>query len=455
MNNWMLNRSWMVLLVCFASVAGCNDNHDDHAGHDHSPKSKPVTPSAHDHDDHEGHDHDHDHDGHDEHEGHDHGQKDAPDVHAEHADEVTLAPEAIQRWGVRVEAASKQMLNESVVAPASVSFNLEAVAHVGSAVSGRVSNVRVRVGDSVNEGDVLLVIASPEWGQAQSDFLQKRGAVAMAEGAVETAQALHARAQGLYTESQGIALVEVQRRETEWRNTESALAAAKGLAAAAENLLQLLGMSRKAIETLATTSEINPEFTVRAPIAGRVIGKTVTVGESVSPDREALLVIANMATLWVIADVPEAAIGRVTIGSEATVTLPALRDARLEGVVSDIAAQLSPTTRTIAVRIEVRDSESRLRPGMFAQASITTAGPSSPLLAVPESAVQLVEGESCVFVPVDGEPNTFARRVVRLGRQIGQKVEVLEGLAEGERYVSEGSFILKADLGKAGAAHEH
>jgi cobalt-zinc-cadmium efflux system membrane fusion protein len=92
---------------------------------------------------------------------------------------------------------------------------------------------------------------------------------------------------------------------------------------------------------------------------------------------------------------------------------------------------------------------------MYAQAEVVMGEAMAPVLAVPTDSVQTVEGGPAVFVPVPNEPNTFAKRAIRIGDPIGGKVPVLEGLAEGEEYVTVGSFLLKAELGKAGAAHEH
>src|SRR5262249_27186648 len=118
--------------------------------------------------------------------------------------------------------------------------------------------------------------------------------------------------------------------------------------------------------------------------------------------------------------------------------------------------------RTAQVRIDVTQSAGetfRLRPGMFAVAEIAASSPdrASPgaVLAIPEEAVQSVEGGTAVFVPVAGEANTYAKRPVTVGAAVGGFVPVLSGLGENEAYVAAGSFILKADLGKSAAKHEH
>jgi membrane fusion protein, heavy metal efflux system len=160
--------------------------------------------------------------------------------------------------------------------------------------------------------------------------------------------------------------------------------------------------------------------------------------------------------VWVIADVPEAKLGDVQIGSPARVRA-AHRGAVLEGKVSYVAPSLDPNTRSGQVRIEVANENGGLKPGMFARADIAAGGDddTAPVLAVPEESIQRIEGKSCVFLPVEGEENTFATREVAVGRPVGGMVSIESGLREGEKVVVSGTFILKADLGKAGAAHEH
>jgi cobalt-zinc-cadmium efflux system membrane fusion protein len=374
-----------------------------------------------------------------------------------HGDEVHLAPEAIERLGVQIAAAQKLVLVPTQRAPAQVAFNSEGIAHVGIPIHGRVAELRVRLGDEVEPGAVLLVVESPELGEAQSNFLLKRSVATNSLPAVDLAQSAHERARGLYEKNQGIALTEVLKREAEYRTAQAALAAAQAEEDAARNRLRLLGMSAEAIERVGETRVIEPLFTVEAPIAGQVVEREVTLGELVGPDREALLVIANMGKLWVLADVPETRLRDVAVGARARVLLGSSGDHWCEGVVSFISPSINPATRSVQVRIEPTDRHPELRPGVFAQAEIETDSvrDREPQLAIPDAAVQMVEGSSAVFVPVSGEEGTFTRRSVTVGPAIGGFVPVLFGLVEGERYVSTGSFILKAELGKSSAEHDH
>jgi cobalt-zinc-cadmium efflux system membrane fusion protein len=387
--------------------------------------------------------------------GHDHAGE------SEHADEVKLTSDAVAKYGIQTSTAQLWKLRPTIHVPARVGFNTEAMAHVGSPLRGRIVDVKVRVGDPVKVGAELAVIESPELGEAQADFLQRRVAVQTAEPAVDLSRVAWERAKGLYEQSQGISLTEVQRREAEYKASVAALKAAQASRTAAANRLHMLGMEHAAIEALASTGEVVPRYTIRAAIDGVVVQREVTLGELVNPEREYLMVLADATKLWVLADVPEARLLQVEVGSKAWIDVGSEGDEghkRFEGAVTFLSPFVDPTTRTAPVRIEVPATELGLRPGMFAQAEIVTSssqGSGLPVVAIPEEAIQTVEGAPAVFVPVVGEPDTFQKRVVTLGPAVGGLVPVYSGLLEGESFVSAGSFLLKAELGKGAAAHEH
>lgn len=396
---------------------------------------------------------------------HAHGEPDAHG-HDGHADEVRLTAEAVERYGIATAEAQLWLLRPTFTAPARVAFNSEAMAHVGSPLRGRAVEILARVGDQVNKDAPLVVIESPELGQAQSEFLQKRTAAQSAGPQTELAKTAWDRARGLLENSGGISLTDVQRREAEYKAAVAAQKSAEAAATAAENILHLLGMDQPSIEQLASTGEIAPRYTVRAAIDGQVVQREITMGELVGPDRESLMILADVSTLWVLAEVPEPRLPLVMPGATAWVTvgpgLPGGRPAAYEGRVAFISPLVDPTTRTAEVRVELprrATGADALRPGMFAQVEIVAADPDAeeptPRIAVPESAIQTVEGGPAVFVPVRDEPNTFALRPLTVGRPVGGLVPVIAGLVEGERFVTEGSFILKAELGKGSAGHEH
>lgn len=436
-----------IAIAAITLLGGCK-KHSEGDGHDHGAKPQGKA---------------------DDHAGHDHGEGGHEEGGGAHADEVTLTAEAVERYGVKDEAAQLWVLKPTVVTPARVAFNTEAMAHVGSPLRGRAVEVKVRLGETVKAGQELVIIESPELGEAQADYLQKRTAVLTAGPAVELTKVAWERAKGLYEQSQGISLTEVQRREAEHKAAIANVKAAEAAVTASENRLHLLGMKQEDVATLASTGEIAPRHAIKAAIDGQVVQREVTLGELVGPDREALMILADTRLLWVLADVPEAKLTGIAVGAKAWITIGSATGQsdraatpRFEGTVSFIAPLVDPTTRTAQVRIDVPaslDGGLTLKPGMFAQAEIVAsmsggADPAPPV-AVPDEAIQTVEGGPAVFVPVANEPNTFAKRAVTVGKPVGGLVPISSGLVEGERFVIAGTFILKAELGKGSAAHEH
>lgn len=375
-----------------------------------------------------------------------------------HHDRVTLDADAVAKYGIQVEPVNRQTLTPTIVAPARVSYDLEAMAHVGAVLRGRVVELKARKGDAVKRGQALIVVESPELGEAQSDYLQKQTGLAVAGPAVEFAKSAYDRAKGLYEGSKGITITELQKREADYKAAQGALQSAQSALTAAENKLHLLGMTQEAVEALTKSKEIRPRYTITAPIDGQVTEREVTLGELVNPEKEALLVIADLTKLWVLADVPEARLRQIAVGSPARVSVSAVGSGRpLQGKVSLIDPALDPNTRSARVRIDLPNPNGDIRPGMFAQAEIAAgakAAPAQPVLAIPDEAVQTVDGAAAVFVPVNGTQNTFAKRPVTVGKAVGGLVPVLAGLKEGEQVVTNGSFVLKADLGKGATDEE-
>lgn len=299
------------------------------------------------------------------HEGHDHGEE-------AHVDEVTLTRDAIDRYGIKIETASLYRLGPSFVAPARVAFNAEAIAHVGSTLPGRVVELAVRLGDVVTKGDLLLVVESPQLGEAQSDYLQKLIAAQTTTATVDLAKNALDRAQRLYDENRGIALDEVQKREGEFKVAQASLRTAESTAVAAENKLHVLGMTQETVAAIKASGEVNPRFPIVAPISGEVVEREVTLGELVNPEREKLLVLANVEILWVLADVPEAHLPELAQGAKAWINAGSLDPHQHEGQISYVAPMIDPHTRTVSVRVAVECEDRSLKPGMFVQVEIAS-----------------------------------------------------------------------------------
>ncbi|HQP74914.1 MAG TPA: efflux RND transporter periplasmic adaptor subunit [Acidobacteriota bacterium] len=369
--------------------------------------------------------------------------------HHEGEDEpLHLTPDAMQANGVRVEAARPQSLDAAVTYPGRVTFDTERMAHVSVPVSGRVAEVRARLGDSVARGDVLLVVDSVALGQAQSDYLQRRTQVQSAHTALEVSRTAAERAERLLAEK-GISVGEYQRRDGDRRRAEADLQAAEAAERAAADQLRLWGMAPADVERLARSARIEPGYAVRAPIAGQVVERHATLGEVVGPEREAVFLLADTRTLWVLADVPESEIQHFRTGQAAAITAPALGGAAVRGTVTFIPPAVDPATRTVPLRIEVSGKGLPLKAGMFVEVRFTPAGGPASRLAVPADAVQSVDGRPAVFLELAGEPGAFRPRFIQPGPATGGLVPIAAGLQTGDRVVVAGAFVLKAQYEKA------
>lgn len=376
----------------------------------------------------------------------------------EHHGEVHLDVASMQRWSISLQEARALELKPTFEVPGRVAFNQEHVAHVGTPLRGRAVQIHVKVGDRVQRGAPLLVVESPDLGEAQSEYLQKRAMAESAGPKVELAKSVYERAKNLLETSQLVARSEVERREIEYREAQAAQKNAQAALQAAENRLHLLGMTQEAVDDFAKTGEVSPRLTIYAPMDGEIIDRPVTQGEIVSPERESLLVIADLSVLWVLADVPEGRLKLIATGTRARIRCGDPSAPAIEGTTSNVAAALNTDTRTAEVRVEVRSHDGSLKPGMFVSIEIETlvdAPNRGPVLVIPDEAVQVLAGQSVVFVPVPGEENTFTKRAVVVGSPVMGLVPVYSGLKEGEQFVASGTFILKAELGKGSAEHGH
>jgi cobalt-zinc-cadmium efflux system membrane fusion protein len=342
------------------------------------------------------------------------------------------------------------------VAPARVAFNSEATAVIGTPVQGRVVDVMVRAGDRVQQGAALLEIESTELGEAQSDYVQRETAVRTAQAAIRPLTEIFERIKKLQEESKLIGITDVQERELDLKRAEGALATAQAAMTAAANKLHLLGMNDQAIHELLKSGKVTPRYVVRSPLSGEVIERSVNLGELVKPEREKLFVVADTSTLWVWADVPESRVPEVAIGATAEIVLATGVEQKFSGVISHLAPSVDSETRSLRVRIDVK-SDPVLRPGMFAEVKFNgkPAGDTAEaMLIVPQSAIQTFQGNPAVFVPVVGELNSFQSRKVSVGACADGFACVISGLEEGEKIVTAGGPILKADLLKSSAKDE-
>ncbi|MFQ3167839.1 MAG: cobalt-zinc-cadmium efflux system membrane fusion protein [Limisphaerales bacterium] len=388
---------------------------------------------------------------------HDHAHDDqgGHDDHEEpHEGEISLTAAAVEHHGIALGQAVLRELRETFSAPARLAYNEDALAHVGTLVSGRVSRLAKGVGDSVAVGDVLFVIDSAEHGAAQNDHLAKLAELAAATTAFQIAEHYFESGKEL-SAAEAVSRSDVQQREVALRAAEAQFKSAQAALASGRNRLQLFGMTQAGIAQLEETGAIRPQAEIRAPIGGTVVERGVTLGETVTPEQPRLFVVAGLGELWLFAEVPPARAASLKAGQPVTLIDPAT--GRSATAVLDYVSPIAtPGARTIRARAVVNNRDGSWRPGMFVTAKLPTlAAAAVRSVAVPADAVQDIGGQPVVFVPVPGEVNTFEVRELAVGPEVDGWRPVKAGLVDGEALVVRGGFLLKAELGKAMAGHDH
>lgn len=314
---------------------------------------------------------------------------------------------------------------QELVANGTITYDANRVAVVASRAEARIVSVRADLGQEVRPGGVLAVLES-------SDVGQTRGDLERASANLETSRRNYEREQRLFKE-QITPQKEMLEAETAYRTAQADYRSA---------------VAR--LRAVGASGGQGAAFTLSSPVGGTVVERNASPGQSVGPYTN-LFTVADLRNVWITVDVYERDLFRIQRGSTATVVPNALPNEAFVGKVTYAGGVVDTASHTFKVRVEVSNATLRLRPGMFAQVRIQTpavaTAPGS--LAVPEVAVQDLNGEKVVFVS-GMQPGKFTVRRVRTGPATGGGlIFVISGLSGGERIVSKGAFQLKAELTKA------
>ncbi len=300
--------------------------------------------------------------------------------------------------------------------------------HVSSPLSGVVLNAPALAGARVAAGDVLFEIDSHEVAEARSDLLKKAAALDLATKA--------AAREALLFEKKISAEMEVQ--EARAREAEARIE----LEGARSRLIRLgLPAQEHPVPGSDPGQAMSGIVAVRAPRAGTVLEGHANPGEYLETGRE-LFVISDLSEVWVWADLKDADLAAFSAAGEAAAQIEGPAGIVAHGKVDIVSGTVSEQTRTARARVVVPNPAGALRPGMFV--TVRIAGPGASAVAVPKVAVLADEGRPFVFVHREGD--YWVRRPVTLGRRSGDQVEIVAGLAPGQRIIADGSFLLKSDV---------
>lgn len=307
-----------------------------------------------------------------------------------------------------------------------IDFNQDMAVQVFSPYQGRISSLAVRAGEDVGRGRVLYTVQIPDIATAASTLISTSGSLK------NLAQTLR-RAQTLY-ESQSISLKELQQNTSDH---QAALAAYT----AARKTLSLFGLSDKDVAEIETKQKIDTEMPVRSPFAGRVTARAGAIGQLVQPGTgTAPIAVANLRTLWMVANIPESEVAGYRVGQSVAVKVQAYPTTNFMGKISYISDTADATAHRITVRAEVSNEKGLLKPQMLATFDITLGAPTASV-AVPSNALAR-ESDGSIYVWTTQEGLRFKRKKVETALSQDGMVQVTKGLSEGEKIARDKALFL-------------
>ncbi len=390
----------------------------------------------------------HDEDEHTEEAGPDGHEQTAPEAHGpnvetgEHAEqlpELRLSEAERQTLGIVLREAAPGNLPMEIELPAEVRLNEDHVAHIVPRVSGIVREVHKSIGDTVLEGELMAVLDSRELADTQAEYLA-------ANSRLELARKEFTREKALWEEQISA--------EKDYLAASRELQEAQIAVRAASQKLQALGLSEAQLREVASgRRDFLTRYEMTSPFNGEVLEKHIVLGEALESQANAFI-IADLDSVWVDVRVFEKDLPHIQPGQTVQISGPEGYSA-VESAITYVAPVVDRETRTALARIVLPNTDRRWRPGLFLRVRLRLELTEAAIL-IPKTAVQRFESTPLAFVEVDGVLRAVE---LELGRESGDRVEVVAGLPPGTRYVAEGAFELKAriitsNLG-AHAGHGH
>ncbi len=331
-------------------------------------------------------------------------------------EQVTVPEQSPIRSRLAIAPVAQRDVQRNLVLPAVVEADPARLIKVLPPVAGRVMQLKVQLGERVTAGQPLVVIDSPDLGQAYSDYDRAKAGIILTRKNLD-------RQRGL-AKIGGAAEKDLQQAENDYANAEAELRRSAAR-------LKLIGVD-------ADSTAQSRNVTVLAPMGGSIIELDVGPGAYWNDATQSLMTIADLNTIWVTANVPESDTTLVVKGQPVEVALPAYPGEVFKGNVLFVSDVVDTDTRRTKVRIAFANPDRRLRPGMFA--NVTFFAPAQHIPVVPTSALILKDDLTQVYV--ETAPWTFQARTVDLGFQQGDQVAINGGLKAGERVVVKGGVLL-------------
>jgi membrane fusion protein, heavy metal efflux system len=352
----------------------------------------------------------------------------SPTKNATPQDSIELSESQLK--GVKVEAIETRDFPIEKSAVGSIDFNEDLLTQVFTPYPGRIIGLFATIGDEVKKGQLLFTIDSP-------DLLQASSTLISAAGVLQLTSKNLARLKTLY-ETKAISQKDLEQAVSDQQTAEGALRAAR-------DSVRIFGKTDAEIDRMVADRKVDPTLVVPSPIAGRITARNAAPGLYVQPaNPPAPFTVADISTMWMLANVTESDAPAFKIGQEVRVSVLSFPNRTFQGHITTISSMVDPTTRRMLVRSEIEDPNHELRAGMFANYVITTGSPERSL-AIPIDGV-VREGDGTMTVWVTADRRRFTKRTVKTGLLNEGYMQLLAGVQAGELVATEGALFLSNAL---------
>jgi membrane fusion protein, heavy metal efflux system len=335
-----------------------------------------------------------------------------------------------QLASVKVEAAAEREFPIEKAAVGSIDFNEEMAVQVSSPYQGRIVGLFAKVGDEVKKGQTLFTIDSPDLVQASSTLIATAGVLQLTNRNL-------ARLRQLY-ETRAIAQKDLEQAISDQQTAEGAHRAAR-------DAVRIFGKTDDDMDRIVAEHRVDPILVVPSPISGRITARNAAPGLFVQPgSAPAPYAVADISTMWMLANVAESDSPDFHVGQEVRVTVMAHPGRLFEGRISTIGSTVDPSTHRVLVRSDIADPRHELRSGMFANFIIRTGDPVRSI-AVPLDGV-VREGDGTMTVWVTADRHRFVKRSVTIGMARDGYHQIIAGLQPGELVATQGALFLSNAL---------
>jgi cobalt-zinc-cadmium efflux system membrane fusion protein len=339
-----------------------------------------------------------------------------------------------QLKAVLTEAAETRIFPRELNAAGAIDFNQELLTQVFTPYQGRILKAYPSVGDKVEKDQTLFTIDSPDLVQAESTLIAAAGVLELTSKVLE-------RQKNLYKQNAAA--------QKDYEQAVSDQQAAEGAYHAARAAVKVFGKSEAETDKIVESRKIDPALVVPSPISGLITARTAAPGLLVQPGNPPpVYIVADMATLWMLAQVPEKDVTRLKPGQEVKAQVSALPGRSFLGRIVTVGATVDPNTRRVLVRSEIADPNFELRAGMFATFTITLGPPKQALSVSQEGVVREGDGTMTVWLAKGG--GKFVKRIVKTGLAHDGFVEIEDGLKAGDPVATGGAIFIANQYTNAG-----